>query len=260
MRSEKMAARENQLLQTLRTAGSLTTEDAVRLVGVSESTVRRLFIDLEKKGVAVKTYGGIRIVQGAASEYSYDRLETVRVEVKQRIAFHAASLIESGDVVYLDTGTTAAQLAVALAQRIRAGELKDVRLFTNSLVNLNILSQVSLVSLIGGEYRANRRDFHGYLAEETLKRLHFTRNFFGADAFDLSYGFSASDFSSARMNELILQNSDARCAILDSSKFGCRSVVAFAKLSDVSTVVTDDELDPETAARIRESGKELVLV
>lgn len=260
MIEEKSLRRESQLLQALRASGKISTEDAASLLGVSVSTAHRVFLDLEKKGEAVKTYGGIRAVQPVQSEYSYDRLESVRVDIKQRIGSYAAGLLEDGDVAYLDNGTTATHMAVCIAALIQSGKLSHVTLFSNSLVNLNILSPVCTVNLIGGEYRPHRRDFSGYLTEETLKRLHFSKCFFSADAFDLSRGFTAIDFGSARISELVVQNSDYRCAIVDSSKFGNRSVVSFAKLSDVSLIITDNELAPATAARVRELNKEIVLV
>lgn len=260
MSEEKSLKREAQLLQALSASGKLTTEEAAALLDVSISTAHRVFLELEKKGEAVKTYGGIRAVQPAQGEYSFDRLETVRVDIKQRIGSYAAGLLEDGDVVFLDNGTTAAQMAVCIAALIQAGKLGQIKLFTNSLVNLNILSSVCTVNLIGGEYRPHRRDFSGYLTEEMLKRLHFSKCFFSADAFDLARGFTAIDFGSARVSELVIQNSDYRCAIVDSSKFGNRSVVSFAKPGDVSLIVTDNECDPAVVARIREQNKEIVLV
>ena len=260
MGDEKNLLREARLVQALRASEKISTEEAASLLGVSVSTAHRIFLSLEKKGEAVKTYGGIRAVQPAQGEYSFERLETVRVDVKQRIGKYAASLLEARDVVYLDNGTTASQMAICIAALIQAGKLSGVSLFTNSLVNLNILSPVCPVNLVGGEYRPHRRDFCGYLTEETLKRLHFNKCFFSADAFDLAHGFTASDFGSARLSEIVMQNSDYRCAIVDSSKFGSRSVVTFARLEDVSLIVTDDELPPAAAAGLRELNKEIALV
>lgn len=260
MAEDRHLKREAQLLQALRASEKISTEDAAALLGVSISTVHRIFLSLEKKGEAVKTYGGIRAALPAQNEYSFDRLETVRVDIKQRIGKYAAGLIEDRDVVYLDNGTTASHLAVCIAALIQGGKLNNVVLFTNSLVNLNILSPVCTVNLIGGEYRPHRRDFCGYLTEETLKRLHFNKCFFSADAFDIPHGFTAIDFGSARLSELVMQNSDYRCAIADSSKFGNCSVVSFARLQDVSVIVTDNELPQAMADGIRGQNAELILV
>jgi DeoR/GlpR family transcriptional regulator of sugar metabolism len=260
MREEKNLIREEKLLQALNASDKISTEDAASLLGVSISTAHRVFIDLEKKGQVVKTYGGVKAVQPAQNEYSYDRLETVRVDIKQKLGNFAAGLLEDRDVVYLDNGTTVTHMAVCIASLIQSGKLNHISIFTNSLVNLNILSPIYPVNLIGGEYRPHRRDFCGYLAEETLKRLHFTKSFFSADAFDLKYGFTATDFDSSRLGELVIQNSDYKCAIVDSSKFGNRSVVSFAKVSDVSLIVTDSEVDPAIAAGVREMNKEIVII
>lgn len=257
---KKTERREQQLLEQLGRRHTLTLSEAIALLGVSESTARRLFIRLESSGAAVRRYGGIQLLQDPPkADYLYEQVEGQYAAQKQEIGRAAAAMIESGDVLYLDSGTTAACLCTALAERLAAGELAELSVFTNSLVNLDLLSPHMKVNLIGGEYRRNRRDFCGYLAEETVGGLHFTKCFLGADGFHYRYGFTATDFHTARLNELALGNADRGIVVMDSSKFMAASVVSYSRDRRIDTVLTDREPPEALMQRLTEWGTRVVL-
>ena len=156
---KKTERREQQLLEQLGRRHTLTLAEARTLLGVSESTARRLFIRLESSGAAVRRYGGIQLLQDSPkADYLYEQVEGQYAVQKREIGRAAAAMIESGDVLYLDSGTTMACLCTALAERLAAGELAGLSVFTNSLANLDLLSPHMKANLIGGEYRRNRRD------------------------------------------------------------------------------------------------------
>lgn len=229
---------EQKLLEMMSKNKRVTLNEAVIALDVSESTVRRLFVKIEETGKGIRDYGGIRLAADAV-EYSFEAFGEKMLKEKHDIALAAVTLIRPGDTVYLDSGTTLACFAEVLRDHIKHKNICDITVFTNSLVNLNILDEVIKVNLIGGEYRRNRHDFCGYLAEEAIKSLHFTKCFLGADGYSINIGFTATDFFTARLNELALKNSDESYVLLDSGKFKLQSVVSYSKNIKVSAVVTE---------------------
>ncbi len=243
------------LLDMLRLGGQVTLAEAMAQLSVSQSTARRLFDRLQNQGTAVRIHGGIRSVPDR--EYSYERVEGQRAQEKALIARRAAAWLEPGDTVYLDSGTTLAQVCLCLSHRLQAGELTNINIFTNSLVNLDILGALCPVTLAGGLYRPHRRDFSGYLAEEGVKKLHFNKCILGTDGYDPRCGFTTTDFDTARLNEWVVARSDAVMVAADSSKFSAASVVSYADERAIRLLVTDSALSPATEARLSDRGIEI---
>ena len=237
---KKCERQEQAVMELLKAKRKLTLTEAMEILNVSESTVRRIFIRLEDSGAAVRNYGGIQLIGDHTSlEYLYEEEEGQFVEQKRAIGTCAAGLVENGDILYLDAGTTIAHLCMALTERLAHRELTDISVFTNSLVNLEILSRHITVNIIGGEYRANRRDFCGYLSEELLGKLHFTKCFLGADGFHPQNGFTATDFHTARLNETAIRNADQRFVVTDSRKFATTSMISYSRDQRIDTVITN---------------------
>lgn len=241
---------EQKLLDALRVAGRVDLADAEQLLDVSESTVRRLFTALEGKNGVIRVHGAIQLEGMASSDYRFDRSEEVHSDEKRRIAAFGVQLVEEGDVLYLDSGTTLAQMCARLAAQLREKPL-SITVFTNSIVNLELLGGQADISLIGGKYRANRRDFCGYIAEETVKNLHFTKAFLGTDGFNAVNGFTATDFSTARLNQLVLGRTDKSVILADSSKFETSEVVSYSRGSKVDLLITDRRLPEEKRRGLR---------
>lgn len=247
----KAEIREKDIMALLRVSGKVSVAEAMALLDVSESTVRRLFCKLEADGLAVRTYRGISIntVSGARESYSFERNELYRSREKVEIGEAAEALIEEGDIIYLDSGTTVLKLCAAIAHRCAVGtnaeKYAKVTVFTNSLANLNLLKDYMNVCLIGGEYRPHRQDFCGYLTDEVIKKLHFTKCFVGADGYSVENGLTASDFDTARINQLVVAGSDKRILLADTSKAGRASVIHYADIESVDTLVTNKWLDNE---------------
>lgn len=162
-------------------------------------------------------------------------------------------------MVFFDSGTTIQHLCLEVARQIREREL-HLTVYTNSLANLELLAPHMIVHLVGGQYRENRKDFCGYLAEQTLSGLCFTKSFLSADGCVQGRRFTTTDFETARMNEIAIQNSERTIMLVDSSKFSIFTHVAYAPVQDVYSIVTDSGIDSETLARLERSGARVICV
>ena len=248
------------LLESLKLRERLDTGEVATLLGVSESTARRLFSRLEKEGRIIRTFGGAQIVQEPNLEYSFKKFGRRNLAEKKRIAAAACDFVHSGDALYLDSGTTTFQLAATLAERIKKGSLSGVIAFTNSLANMNILTGVCRVIQVGGEYRPERRDFAGLAAERVVSSYSFARCFLGADGVDLEAGFMTTDEDTARLESLVLERADAKVFLVDSTKIARRSLVRICPLDGADLAITDDKLPMEVAASLETGGLRILRV
>jgi len=243
---KKTKKQEMILIKELRIRQRVELDEAIKLLNMSESTIRRLFIRLEEKGLAIRSHGAICLINNIVMDsYDFEKVEIKSVSQKEKIANRAVELLNPRDVIYLDSGTTLAHFCNAVLHKFNADELCDITVFTNSLVNLEILKSVMKVNLIGGEFRNHRRDFCGYLAQESLSKLHFTKCFLGTDGYGERIGFTATDFETARLNEMAAANSAERFVLMASEKLFTPSFVSYADYNSITNVITDDLADRE---------------
>ena len=250
--------REELLLSKLFTESKMSVQDAMDLLNVSKSTVRRIFINLENRGIAVRAYGGIQLASSTAV-YSFDTLKRKFSNEKVRIGKAACEIINEDDILFIDAGTTSMNFAFQLSQAIVKGSVKVKAVFTNSISTLEVLAPAVTVNLVGGEYRPQRKDCYGYLSEMVIERLHFTKCFLGTDGVIGSTSFAAMDFTTAAINAALMKSSSRNIVLCDHSKFFSTSYVAWASFSEVDTVITDAGLSEKMAAVIRNEGCGLIL-
>lgn len=257
MAGKKVSRNAQILLNSLSKQFIVTTQEAMNMLNVSETTARRLFHAMENDGVVLRTFGGICHVNEAMGSYSYDSIAQQNGEAKIEIAKKAALLCKDGDVLYLDGGTTIAALAGQLAGRLDEGTLKDITVYANSFSVVDALSGKCTINLIGGRWRENRRDFCGYLAEDGMRKLAFMLCFLGADACE-KRGLTTTDFETARLNELVVSLSLKKYALLDATKFDKSSFVPFVKLNELTAIITDESLRASCKADYAQYGATII--
>ena len=218
-----------------------------------------MFAELEHSGAAIRTHGGICCVDRAPTAYSFEFGAKLNIENKAAIGAAACDFLEDGDVVFCDSGTTIQCFCAELVHRLRRDKL-NIKVYTNSLANLELLSPYIPVHLVGGEYRANRKDFCGHLAEQALKSVYFTKSFVGADGCVAGEMFTTTDFETMRMNEIAMSNSKQSYMLVDSSKFTLSSHVAYASVDRIHTIVTDTGISREILDKLLASPANVVCV
>lgn len=235
-------------------SGGVTLKEAMDKLGLSAATVRRLFVRMEQKGYGIRSHGKISIPDSTYSFYSYEASEELYVKEKKAIAKKAVSLINDGETLFLDSGTTVCLFSMALAEALRQKTVKNLRVFTNSYMIINILNGCTEVNLIGGTFRPNRKDFCGYITEKTIKDCHFNKCILGTDGYHEHVGFTTTDFDSAKICEVAIDNSDNVLILMDSHKYGKAALVAFSCGGNVSLLVSDDKLKEEQLSQLLRAG------
>ena len=253
----KVDLRKEQLLRELNVQTRLSMAEIQTLFQISESTARRLCVDLEQEKKAVRILGGLQIasiVSGGVVEYSYEKRATENVEAKMKIGAYAATLIEDRDIIYISGGTTVYELVKVLRDRIRSNDLANVLIMTNSLVNAEALSTTTRVILTGGEFRPKRRDLAGYIGEQTLMSTHFNKCFMGVDGIDLNDGIMALDMDTATMDKIATEKSTHTFILADHQKFQKQSFVVYERFKKNHTLITDSLVGAELSRQVKEVG------
>jgi DeoR/GlpR family transcriptional regulator of sugar metabolism len=189
----------------------VTVHDLAAEFDVSLSTVRRDLAALADRGRIMRTYGGA--VEYRAVEQSWHDKARVHRSEKDAIAEVAASLVNAGDVVLLDAGSTVARLASRLRDRT------DVTIVTNGLSTLIELADAEVdVVVLGGRLRRPNEAFLGTWTEQALRRLSPDLAFLGVDGLDPVRGINCPDYEQAALKEAMAGSARATWVLADHSK------------------------------------------
>lgn len=256
---KKWEQRRTLLLNELTRQGKLSIHQVQELLHISESTARRFIIELEQDHCLIRRFGGIQKIEPASPKYSYEETQDDHADEKKQIGSYAAGLVENGDVLFLSGGSTIRYMALALGQRLKAGELTSVSVITNSLVSAEVLSQYTDVIMPGGVYRESLQVLDGSLTEKNLRSMCFTKAFLGVVAINETEGFMTSDIATNSIHEVVLSKASSFYVLADSSKFNKHSFISYAPVKAASAIITDQGLSPALQETITAQGTALYL-
>ncbi|MDO4438909.1 MAG: DeoR/GlpR family DNA-binding transcription regulator [Eubacteriales bacterium] len=227
--------RHMEILKLLKNKGSVTIQELKEYLDASESTIRRDLNEMHDKGELVKVFGGAVLNQASMEtrEESVSEKGALHRDQKLVIAQQAAKLIEEGDFVYLDAGTTTGLMIPFI-------EKSDVTFVTNAVAHALMLAEAGhKVIMIGGELKSVTEAIVGEEAYAALQKYNFTKGFFGVNGIDRKAGFTTPDVGEARIKRCAMQNCKCCYVLSDSSKFNRISPVTFGDIED-AVVLTDE--------------------
>jgi DeoR family transcriptional regulator of aga operon len=236
----------------------VTVEELVERFAVSAVTIRGDLDALSEAGVLVRSHGGALRRDDALGDIPIPVKETLRHPEKVRIAQAAVRLIQDGDTILLDSGTTTAEIA----RQIKFHRFDALTIITNAL---NVAMELATVPamrviLVGGVLRHMSFSLSGPQAEQTLRGLHADRLFLGVDGLDPEIGLMTPDLLEAQLNAAMIQIARETVVVADSSKFERRSVSVIAKLDVVRRVITDAGAPKAALDALRARGVDVVIV
>ncbi len=248
--------RHTKILELIGEHGKVEVAELSRLFEISEVTIRNDLKGLHKRGLVRRAHGGAVRIETVSVDPSLQVKAALHADEKQRIGAAAAALINNGDSIILDSGTTTLHIARHIKDR------QDLTVITNGInVAMELLGAkgVRLV-LLGGMVRQNSYSAVGHFAEDMLRQLSADKLFLAVDAFDLDFGLSTPNPEESKVNQEMVRIAKERILVADSSKFGKRSLSHIVPLTAINKIITDDALATETQAELRARGVELVLV
>ncbi len=248
--------RRRKILELLETEGRVLVGDLSKQFRTSLITIRKDLEFLHHEGQLERTHGGaLPLRPGALNDRTLREKERLHRREKLRIAAAAVRIIRPGQVVILDSGTTATAIARACRQ------FQSLTIITNATNIAEELAGTSVeVILTGGTLRKNSFSLVGPLAEESLRRLSADILFLGVDGFDVGYGLTTPNLLEARVNRAMAEAARRTIVVCDSSKFGRRSLSLIMPVSAVHETITDRKVSKQDVKALRAAKVDLTLV
>lgn len=226
--------RRTYILDYLNKHHSLKINDLVKELDVTRETLRKDLYFLEEEGLVRKTHGGA-VLTNKIKETAYDKRREEYSEAKRIIAKQAVQMIETGDIIYLDYGTT----IYTLAEEMQS--MQGITVVTNSIPIINLLIQSEGIELIipGGTVRRNEGSLYGNMAYNNLKDIFVTIGFFGCAGVAANVGITDHHLGETANSKMMIEHSETSVVLADDSKFGKCALNRMADFSDIDALVTN---------------------
>jgi DeoR/GlpR family transcriptional regulator of sugar metabolism len=244
-RTALAAERQSLILDKINREGAVRVSDLVRMLGVSDMTIRRDLEAMAGRGLVTKVHGGATPVQmGASEEPGFEvNLGRMRHE-KQRIARTAARLVQPNSAVALSAGTTTWALAAELA------DVPGLTIVTNSLQVGDVLhanERADQTVVITGGVRTPSDALVGPVAVSAIRSLHVDVVFMGVHGIDPYAGITTPNLLEGETNKALREAGRRLVVVADHTKWGVVGLCQIAALADIDTWVVDET--PEAAVR-----------
>ena len=249
------AERQQQILEIVRSEGIVRVNELSKLFGVSVLTIRRDLDQLDGKGFLERTHGGAVLRQSMSVEPPYSQKEQANIQEKISIAAKAAELIDEGDTVLVNSGSTTLAVIHALMH-------KRVTIMTNNIGAARFAEEASFdLLLLGGNYRHQSNSVIGDIGLRALEGVYANKAIIGVDGFSLTYGLTTPIMQEAEMTRRMIEKTVGTVIVVaDSSKIGVVSNFKTADVHRISYLVTDRRGESILSdSELRESGVTLVL-
>ncbi|MCR5535853.1 MAG: DeoR/GlpR family DNA-binding transcription regulator [Succinivibrio sp.] len=202
-------------------------------LNVAEETIRRDLKEIEKKGIAIKCYGGA-ILKSGSENFSFLERVTQNFEAKREIARCVMTMIHDGMTLMVDTSTT----AKAVIDSIK--NLKDITVITNSykLISDNADSQIRFIGT-GGEAIQKYQAFVGSDAGATIRRYNADLAILGCSGVTMEKGFMETNIYEATLKSIMVEYAKETVIVADHNKFERISKINNFRFSDIDYFATD---------------------
>lgn len=250
--------RRQRICELLLEEGYLDVAEISAQLDVKAVTVRRDLERLEAQGALRRVHGGAyaRPTQMGV-EMGFNLRKNFHIDAKRLIAQKAASALNDGDTIYLDSGTTAVMVAEELLKR-----RSSVVVVTHSLAVVEVLQEAPGIDLhvVGGRYLAHARCMVGPVAEQTLRAFHLSKMILGISGVDYKNGaLTMSPIEEVSIKRIAIAQSERVILVADHAKFGKPSLISMIPLRDVHCVVTDTALPDDAVAALDALKIELIV-
>jgi DeoR/GlpR family transcriptional regulator of sugar metabolism len=250
-KSSSAQERQARILLYIKEHGTASIGQIAAKFDVSEMTVRRMLHQLSDQNLIIRTPGGAMAAPSGSMERTFLERSGKMSAAKDALARAAAALVQEGETIVLDSGTTTQYVARHLAAR------SNLVVITASLAVLEELagSPSIEVKLTGGTYRRVSHDLCGQAVEEAFENIYADRVFFGAAA--LSFTKGAMNFDQ-EMPHSILQSGRQKVLVIDSSKIGTEAVYRYCPIEHCDLVITDNGAHAADLQRLRKLTQVIV--
>ncbi|OPA81360.1 hypothetical protein BVG16_03345 [Paenibacillus selenitireducens] len=253
--SIKGEERKQSILQLLHENGRVESASLVKYFNVSFETIRRDLEELEGIGKLKRMYGGAMRISEEEVELPHLVRETTHVEEKARIGERAAQLVQPGDVIFIDEGTTPVRMIPYLL------DLKSLTIVTSSFPTVSLLMDYSnqqrflgKIIFLGGEVSSQHARVVGSLSEQWMEQLYVDKAFVSIDGFDLKLGITSFGADKATLTRKVIQHAKVTIVMADASKINVQAHYRIAELDKIHYMVCDKFPPAEWVSELEAPG------
>ena len=246
--------RRTQIVEMIAERGYLTAGELSEIYGVDSSTIRRDLSLLEKTGKIMRTHGGLLPVEPADDlDTPFNVRLTMNAPAKTAIAHYAASLVEDGQSLILDNGSSVYALALALKDK------KNLTVVTNDIFTAMALGNYPgiTVHVAGGMMLDKVYTLVGQETVDKINSIHVDWAFMGSEGIHPESGITNINTVEIPVKQAMIKAAEKTVVLADSSKMGYRALAHVCPLSDISLIVTEESPSLKQRAKY---GSRLVVV
>lgn len=242
--------RRDQIYLMLKKNNAVTTSNLVQRFGVSIETIRKDLLALEQAGQLVRVHGGAVAQNDMTPFLELKQRNQMCVEGKRALSLKAVEFICEGDVIAVDTGSTAILFAEALKQRFHR---LTVVTWSRDVLDILCDHENFEVILCGGYYMRKENAFYGVFALDMLRNLHIPKAFLFPSAISVEFGICDYESELYQIQKQLIASSDEIYILADSSKFEKKALLKLADVNDRYYYITDDLLPAELEKLYKEN-------
>ena len=247
--------RRGRILEWLREEGSARVSMLAQAMAVSEVTIRQDLEKLETDGHIVREHGGAFLKSVPTQVRAMALQHQDNMGAKQKIGRMAAGLVEDGETIIVDSGSTTTELAANLFGR------RDVTVITNALnIALMLGAEPDFdVHVTGGHFKAPTLSLSGERSADFFRDLYAQRLFLATAAVDTESGLTYPAFADISVKRAMIDSAQKIYLVADSSKIGERSFCVLGGLDKVDVLITDDGITAEQRRSIEAAGVSVLI-
>lgn len=247
--------RRDKILELLKEDGSAKVIKLAKIFKVSEVTIRQDLEKLEQEGFIKREHGGAFLKNVEDSVKSFTLLNQENIAQKQIIAKKAAELVEPGETIILDSGSTTTEIAKNLIGR------KEITVITNALNIALMLGAEPGIEVIvtGGEFKPPTLSLTGQKAASFFEDINADKLFLATAGISLRSGLTYPSLSDIVVKKAMIDAADVTYLVADSTKIGKNAFASLGALSLIDFIITDVSIDQKRAQILREHQIEIII-
>jgi DeoR/GlpR family transcriptional regulator of sugar metabolism len=248
--------RRNKILEMLEKKGKIKVAEMSRIFGISEVTIRLDLTELENRGLLERVHGGAMVTGKAYYNMSLNEREKTNKEEKQRIALTAASLIQDGDAVLINSGTTSLYTVRQIKNK------KNITILTNSAViaqEAGLGNDVNVI-LLGGNFNSRYSFSYGEDANSQLVKYKADKLILSADGVSYESGITTYHFQEAEIDRKMVERVNRTIVVADYTKIGRESFAYICPIQSIDCLITNTDANENEINGIKAAGTEVYLV
>jgi len=251
----KVEKRQAKLVEIVRRNEKASVDELASLLETSRETVRRDLTHLSELGKILKVHGGARMPR-VLGEGPFKQRLSENISAKMEIAKAAAALVEPGETLFIDTGSTTLFFAEAIA------EVGDLTIVTNSTEIARTIARANTTSrayLLGGEFSADNSQTIGTMAVTQIRSFRAHHVFLTIGAMDARTGAMDYNIAEAQIARAMIEQSQTITVLADASKLGALASFEVCPLASIDRFVTDRTPPPDILKVYEAGGGKVIL-